>query len=160
LLPVSREANKELHVEDVNEVNDDFVFDDNGFPNDDKDNQDVSYTEEKDGPDLSILDLYLKLFKLRANPLGLARFSWDEKVQIELLQLLRDLKCHLKAFTLVLKWAAKSNGSGHMFREGCQPTCKKVMTNRYKRYNMNGLKKKQHKCHIRESSLEGCGHQR
>jgi hypothetical protein len=84
LLPVSREANKELHVEDVNEVNDDFVFDDNGFPNDDKDNQDVSYTEEKDGPDLSILDLYLKLFKLRANPLGLARFSWDEKVQIEL----------------------------------------------------------------------------
>ncbi len=38
-----------------------------------------------------------KLFKLRSNPLGLERFSREEKVQIELLQLLRDLNCPLKS---------------------------------------------------------------
>jgi hypothetical protein len=130
------EADDELRVEDVNDVDEDFVVDDDGFPDGDADNQDVSETEEEEGPDLSVLDLYLKLFQLRVNPLGLARFSREEKVQIELLQLLRDIKCPLKAFTLVLKWAAKSNGSGHTFREGCQPTRKKVITNLYKRYNM------------------------
>jgi hypothetical protein len=47
--------------------------------------------------------------------------------------------CPLKAFTLILKWAAKSNGSDHMFRDGFQPTCKKLITKLYERYNMNGL---------------------
>jgi hypothetical protein len=139
------EADDELRVEeDVNDVDDDFVVDDDGFPDDDADDQDVS----EEGPDLSVLDLYLKLFQLRANPLGLARFSREEKVQIELLQLLRDLKCPLKAFTLVLKWAAKSNGSGHTFREGCQPTREKVITNLYERYNMNGLTPKEKKLYL------------
>ena len=32
--------------------------------------------------------------------------------------------------------AAKSNGSGHTFREVCQPTRRKVIANLYKRYNM------------------------
>ena len=90
----------------------------------------------------------MKLFKLRANPLGLARFSREERVQIELLQLLRDLNCPLKAFTLVLKWAAKSNGSGHTFREGFQPTREKVITNLYERYNMNGLIPKEKKLYL------------
>jgi hypothetical protein len=111
------EADDELRVEDVNEVEADFVFDDDAVPEGDADDQDISKTQSEEGPDLSVLDLYLKLFKLRANPLGLARFAREERVQIELLQLLRDLNCPLKACTL-LKWAAKSNGSGHTFREG------------------------------------------
>ena len=142
------EADKELRVEDVNNVDEDFVVDDNGFPDGDPDNQDVSETEDEEGPDLSVLDLYLKLFQWRANPLGLARSSREEKVQIELLQLLRDIKCPLKASTLVLKWAAKSNGSGHTFRESCQPTHKKVITNFYERYNMNGLTPKEKKLYL------------
>ncbi len=118
--------------DDLNEVdNEDFVM---------FDNQDVSEeTEEDKGPDVSVLDLCLKLFKLRANLLGLARFSLEEKVQIELLDLLRRLNCPLKAFTLIMKWAAKLNGSGHMFRDGFQPSRKKVITKLYKRYSMNGL---------------------
>ncbi|KAI2503114.1 hypothetical protein MHU86_11305 [Fragilaria crotonensis] len=120
---IAGKADDELRVEDVNEVDDYIMFEDDGIPEQgDADDQDISETESEEGPDLSVLDLYLKLFKLRANPLGLARFSREERVQIELLQLLRDLKCPLKAFTLVLKWAAKSNGSGHSFREGFQPT--------------------------------------
>jgi hypothetical protein len=142
------EADKELRVEDVNNVDEDFVVDDNGFPDGDPDNQDVSETEDEEGPDLSVLDLYLKLFQWRANPLGLARSSREEKVQIELLQLLRDIKCPLKASTLVLKWAAKSNGSGHTCRESCQPTHKKVITNFYERYNMNGLTPKEKKLYL------------
>ena len=106
---IAGKADDELRVEDVNEVDDYIMFDDDGIPEQgDADDQDISETESEEGPDLSVLDLYLKLFKLRANPLGLARFSREERVQIELLQLLRDLKCPLKAFTLVLKWAAKS----------------------------------------------------
>jgi hypothetical protein len=52
----------------------DFVFDDDAVPEGNADDQDNSETESEEGPDLSVLDLYLKLFKLRANPLGLARF--------------------------------------------------------------------------------------
>ena len=128
------ETNDELRVEDVNEVEYDFVMDEDAVPE-----GNASKTESEEGPDHNVLDLYLKLFKLRANPLGLTRFFREEKVQIELLQLLRGLKCPLKAFTLVLKWAAKSNGSGHTFHEGFQPTREKVITNLYERYNMNGL---------------------
>ncbi len=120
---IVREVEDPLCDDDLNEVNnkDLVMFDDN---------QDVSEeTEEDKGPDVSVLDLCLKLFKLRAIPLGLAQFSLEEKVQIELLDLLRKLNCPLKAFILILKWAAKSNGSGHMFRDGFQPTCKKVITN-------------------------------
>ncbi len=112
------EADDELRVNNVLQVEADFLFDDDAVPEGDADNQDISKTESDKGPDLSILDLYLKVFKLQTNPLALACFSREERVQIELLQLLRDLNCPLKAFTLVLKWAAKSNGSGHTFCEG------------------------------------------
>ena len=75
--------------------------------------------------------------------------SREERVQIELLQLLKDLNCHVKALTIVMKWDAKSNGSGHIFCEGFQPTCKKkVITNLYKRYNMNGLISKEKKLYL------------
>jgi hypothetical protein len=51
------EADDELRVEDVNEVDADFVFDDGAVPEDDADNQDISKTESEEGPDLSVLDL-------------------------------------------------------------------------------------------------------
>jgi hypothetical protein len=130
----------ELHAEDVNELEENFVVDDDAFPNVHVDDQDVSESEKEEcKADHSVFDLYEKLFMLRSNPLGLERFSREEKVQIELLQLLRNLNCPLKAFTLVLNWAAKSNASGHVFQEGCQPTREKVMRNLNERYNMNGL---------------------
>ena len=133
----------------VNEVNNDFVVDgddDNfiAFADNDPDipiDQDVLENEEDTEcqADHSVFDSYKKLLKLRSNPLGLERFSREEKVQIELLQLLRDLKAPLKAFSVVLNWAAKSNASGHVFKEGCQPSCEKVMRNLFERCNMNGL---------------------
>lgn len=141
-----REVEDPLRVEDVtNEVEDvDFVMFD-----DDADDDTLSEDAEgEEGPDISVLDSCLKLFKLRANPLCLSRFSLEEKVQIELLDLLRKLNCPLKAFSLVLKWAAKSNGSGYMFREGCQPTRKKVISKLYQRYNMNGLIPKEKKLYL------------
>ncbi|KAI2493931.1 hypothetical protein MHU86_20616 [Fragilaria crotonensis] len=72
---IAGKAGDELRVEDVNEVDDYIMFDDDGIPEQgDAGDQDISETESEEGPDLSVLDLYLKLFKLRANPLGLARF--------------------------------------------------------------------------------------
>ena len=133
LLPVLKyggtvgEANNELHVANVNEVEADFVFDDNVVSEGDADNQDISETESEEGPDLSVLKLYLQLFKLQMNRLGVAHFSREEQVQIELLQLLMDLNCPLKALTLVLKWDIESNGSGCTFREGFQITHEKVI---------------------------------
>jgi hypothetical protein len=90
-------------------------------------------------PDESVLRLYEELSLLRSNPLGLDRFTREEKVQIELLQLLTDLKAPLKSFSLILNWAAKSNESGHFFKVGCQPSREKVIRKLYQRYNMNGL---------------------
>ncbi|KAI2511195.1 hypothetical protein MHU86_3160 [Fragilaria crotonensis] len=136
------EGDNELHIGNANKVDDNFVVDDDDdfvHSSFEDNHPDVPSEEEEGHADHSVFDLYEKLFKLRSNPLGLERFSLEEKVQIELLQLLRDLKAPLKAFTLVLNWAAKSNASGHVFKEGCQPSREKVMRNLYERYNMNGL---------------------
>ena len=137
----SGEVDNKLHVEDVNEFEDDFIVDDDDFNSSHADDQDFSESEDVEDcqADHSVFDLYEKMLKLRSNPLGLERFSCEEKVHIELLQLLRDLNCPLKAFSLVLNRAAKSNASGHVFKEGCQPTREKVMKNLNQRYNMNGL---------------------
>ena len=120
---VRGEADDEPPIINVNGVDDeDFaaIDDDNGFPNDNVDEEDVpsDASEGEEGPDAGVLDLYLKLFQLRDNPLGLARFSREEEVLIELLQLLKELHCPLKAFEIILKWAAESNGSGHTFPRG------------------------------------------
>ncbi len=101
-------------VADKNEVEDDFMVDDDNnvvLPFDDHypdavDNFASGSKEEEDQSDRTILDLYEKLFLLRSNPLGLERFSREEKVQIELLELLRELKAPLKAFSRILHWAA------------------------------------------------------
>ena len=119
---VVREVGDPLHnAKDLNAVEDnDFVmFDDNTLSDVDAGNQDISNkTEKEESPNVSVLDRCLELFKLQANPLGLLCFSPEEKVQIELLDLLRKLHCPLKAFTVILKWAAKSNASGYVFRKG------------------------------------------
>jgi hypothetical protein len=116
--------NNELHVKDEHEFEDDFVVDDDMFPNGHADDQDNSESDNEEcQADHSVLNLLEKLFRLRSIPLGLERFSREDKVRIELLQLLRDLvNCPLKACTLVLNRAGKSNASGHVFQEGCLPT--------------------------------------
>lgn len=143
-----READDEEAVANVNAgavEDDDFVMlddDDEDVGRDAGDADDCNVYEangEGETPDDSVLDLHLKLLKLRANPLGLARFSPEEEVLIELLQLLRELHCPLKAFEIILKWAAKSNGSGYTFRADRQPTRKKVISELFERYNMKGL---------------------
>lgn len=61
-------------------------------------------------PDTSVLKLYdLLLVTLHSNPLYLARFSQQETFHITLLQLLKEIKAPLTAFTSILKWAAKAS---------------------------------------------------
>ncbi|KAI2513350.1 hypothetical protein MHU86_1121 [Fragilaria crotonensis] len=122
---VRGDADEEPPIINVDDEDLVVIDDDDGFPNDNLDEEDAftDASEGKEGPDAGVLDLYLKLFQLRNNPLGLARFSREEEeVLTELLQLLKELNCPLKAFEIILKWAAKSNGSGHSFCKGCQPT--------------------------------------
>jgi hypothetical protein len=95
--------------------------------------------------------LYEKLFKLQSNLFGLERFSWEAKVQNELLQLLPDQNCPLKAFTQVLNWVAKSNTSGHVILESFQPTGEEVIWNLNDRNNMNILIPKEKQLHLPHS---------
>jgi hypothetical protein len=67
--------NNELHVEDVNKFEDNFVVNDDAFPNVHGDDQDVSESDKEEcQADLSVLDLNEKLFKLRSNPFDLEHF--------------------------------------------------------------------------------------
>ena len=95
--------------------------------------------EDKEIPDGIILDLCEEMQELQLNPLSLDRFSGEEKVLIELLHLLKELKASLKAFSGILNWAAKANSQGHIFHPDCQPSCRRVIHKLYCRYNMNGL---------------------
>ena len=96
--------------------------------------------KDEDIPDGIILDLYQEMQELQSNPLGLDRFSGEEKVHIELLNLLKELKAPaLKAFSGILNWAAKVNDQGHIFHPNCQPSCCRVIHNVYCQYNMKGL---------------------
>jgi hypothetical protein len=85
----------------------------------------------------------MKSVLLQSNPLGLEHFSCEEKVQIKLLELLRELKAPLEAFIRILHWAAKSTASGRVIKVGCQSSCEKVVRNLYTRYNMTGMIPKQ-----------------
>jgi hypothetical protein len=48
--------------------------------------------KEEEQPHESVLHSYKELFLIQSNPLGLERFSREKKVQIKLMQLLKDLK--------------------------------------------------------------------
>lgn len=54
------------------------MFDNDSIPEGNADNQDISETESEEGPDLSVLDLYLKLFNL-FNCLSLQLMNSDPK---------------------------------------------------------------------------------
>ena len=103
-------GDNEPHVGNVNEVDGNVVVDDDDDfvpASFDDDHPDVPSEEEEGHADHSVFELYEKLFKLRSNPLGLERFSLEEKVQIELLQLLRDLKVGSK---IKCKWSYLQGG--------------------------------------------------
>ena len=100
-------------------------------------------------PDESVLELYEELLRLQSNPLtSLAKFSCEEKVHIELLQLLKELKAPLSAFQYILNWAAKANENGHVFQVNCQPSRETVTKMLFNRYNMNGLVPKEQKLYL------------
>ncbi len=88
---------KSTLIEDADSNNDEAIpsFDD-GASDIFDDGSEISDDEVQ--ADESVLRLYEELSLLRSNPLGLVRFSREEKVQIELLQLLPDLKAPLKSF--------------------------------------------------------------
>jgi hypothetical protein len=99
--------------------------------------------------DEGILELYEELLRLESNPFtSLAKFSCEEKVHIELLHLLKDLKEPLSAFQYILKWVTKANGNGNVFQVRCQPSSEMVTKMLFDRYNMNGLVPKEQKLYL------------
>ena len=137
---------EDVLVDDELSSNDEDVLGDNEVDSASED-EDLLGDDEVDSvsnaetgkPDTSVLKLYHLLSNLRSNPLELARFSKEEQVYISLLQLLKEIKAPLNAFTRILTWAAKSNEDGHQFQLDGMPTREKIIQNLYIRYNMKGL---------------------
>jgi hypothetical protein len=75
--------------------------------------------------------LYQEMQDLQSNPLGLDRFHVEEKVHIELLNILKELRTPLRAFSLILNWTAKAYERGHIFKMNCQPSREKVVQKLY-----------------------------
>jgi hypothetical protein len=127
--------------------NDATIYNDNFAPAFDGFDDDIDVDKEaadtfipNSGPDKSVLELYEKLLLFCANPLDLDKFSQEEKVQIQLLHLLNELKAQLNnVFTAVLNWAAKANDCGYFFKVGGQPSSEKMIQKLYTRFNMKGL---------------------
>ena len=129
--------------------NDDFPPAFDGFDDFDADKEPTDTAFVHAGrPDKSVLELYEKLLLLRANPLDLEQFSQEEKVHIQLLQLLNELKAPLNAFTVILNWAARANDCGYFFKVGGQPSRDKTIQKLYVRYNMKGLIPKEKKLYL------------
>ena len=106
---------------------DDFQVFDNPLPCNQEMDNDINI---EDAPDGIILELFQEMQELQSNPLGLDRFSCEEKVHIELLQVLKGLKAN---------WAAKVNDHGHVLQVDCQPSYRKVIHKLFCHYNMKGL---------------------
>ncbi len=96
-------------------------------------------SDESSQPDTGVFEFYEELLSLQSNPLGLEHFSREEKLHIQLLDVLKEIKAPLTAFSLILNWAASSNDCGYHFKAGCREN---LMQNLFTRYNMKGLKPK------------------
>ena len=128
--------------DEMADVDDDFGSFDDALPCEEA--ADTNHSNHPEGaPDRHLLDLYQEMQELQSNPLGLDRFSVEEKVHIELLNVLKELRAPMKAFSHILNWAAKANDKGHLFKVDCQPSREKVVQNLYCRYNMRGLTPKE-----------------
>ena len=124
------------------DVDDDFPSIDDAIPC--EEGADSTHSNPPGGaPNRHLLDLYQEIQELQSNPLGLDRFSVEEKVHIELLHVLKELRAPMKAFSDILNWAANANDKGHFFKVECQPSREKVVQNLYCRYNMRGLTPKE-----------------
>jgi hypothetical protein len=126
----------------VDDDDDNFPSFDDALPFEEAASSNHSYHGEG-APDRHLLDLYQEMQDLQSNPLGLDRFSVEEKVHIELLNVLKELRAPLKAFSRIVNWAAKANDSGHIFKMDSQPSREKVVQKLYCRYNMRGLAPKE-----------------
>ena len=131
-----------LPVGELADDNDDFLLFDGSFPC--MEAADSNHSNHPEGvPNRHLLDLYQEIQELQPNPLCLDRFSVEEKVHIELLNLLKELRAPMMAFSHILNRAAKGNDKGHLFKVNCQPSREKVVQNLYSRYNMRGLTPKE-----------------
>jgi hypothetical protein len=80
------EDNPPINVNGVDDEDFVVIDEDDAFPNGKlmrRMSLPTNASEGEEGPDAGVLDLFLKPFQLRDNPLVLARFSPDEEVLIE-----------------------------------------------------------------------------
>ena len=71
--------------------------------------------------------------------LNLSMFSFEEEVQVDLLQTMRRLRCPLIAYDEVMKWAVRSCSRGHKFRDLPISSRKTVMEKLCSRVEVVGL---------------------
>jgi len=83
---------------------------------------------DADTPDTSLLKLYNDINSVlyTDNELPLNKFSIQEKVQVDLLRTLKQLKAPLKTFQEILNWSERAKHAGYRFTEG-KPTRKSLL---------------------------------
>jgi hypothetical protein len=101
------------------------------------DEMDISNTMDN-SPDESILQEYEEMLLSGMYGNNTSIYSTDEKVQLDLLQLLKKLKAPLKTFKEVLNWASRASSAGYCFTKK-QPSRKAVLNRLYQKQSMKQL---------------------
>ena len=88
-------------------------------------------------PDETLLQEYEEFILERARN-DVDSYTTNEKVQVDLLRVLKELKAPLKTFKEVLDWASRAASTGYNFTRA-QPTRATVLNSIYQRQNMKHL---------------------
>ena len=96
-------------------------------------------------PDTSVLQLNLELQKLQSDEFGLDRYSLEDKMQLELLHILKSHRLPLNTFAPTLAFAIKLNTLG-VSLEHAPRTRKTIIAKLFKHYNMEALAPQEKPC--------------
>ena len=98
-------------------------------------------------PDISVLTLHQQLTALQSDHFGMDRFSLEDKMQLELLHILKSHRLPLNTFAPTLEFAIKLNSLGISLVHAPK-TRKTIISKLFKHYNMEALAPQQKACFL------------
>ena len=101
--------------------------------------------------DQTLLQYYEAMIDQNTDHHGSERFDANEKIQVELLVILKKMKAPLEAFETILNWAAKASAVDYRFAKPV-PQRKKLLESLFQKLGMNDLLPKE-----KEMKFPYCG---
>ena len=96
-------------------------------------------------PDVSVLQLHQQLTALQSDEFGLDRYSIEDRMQLELLHILKSHRLPLNTFAPTLAFAIKLNALG-VSLEHAPKTRKTIIAKLFKHFNMEAMAPRQKAC--------------